>query len=205
MVFVRFPTAILLLSACSLISSGFAATDFSTSDSGATKTKNSILRGGFHGGRRLAGHGGASSIASASGPNTEVDLLDDSATTDKKEATGNDWDSFMSADGHQDNIPGEARALNDNPFVRRASNTGTTATNTVAASGDNVFQHDTAQRTGDVYKSSKGGYPGPYPAYPPSPTPQWPQWPQWPGPYPPTPTGGSGHRPHYNPRPPRRR
>ena len=150
----------------------------------ATNTKSSILRGGFHGSRRLAGRDKDSNIGSASGPTTDVHI-DDSAATDRKEATGNDWESVVvPANRRRGDIPAETRALNDNSFVRRSSHAGhaDTNANTAAVGRENIFQ-----RTDGAYKSSKGGHPGP-----PSPTPQWPHWP---GPYPPTPTGGSDHRP----------
>ena len=130
-----------------------------------------------------------------------------SASDDGNEAIGNEWELVQPVDGRRDDSP-ERRTLNQNAFIGSISNAGATASNTAAAAGGgggdrgrgNVFQHDTDKRTGGVYKSSKGGYyPGPYP---PSPTPPWPQWP---GPHPPIPTGGHGHRPHYNPRPPRPR
>lgn len=189
MVFVKFPAAICLLSAFSLISSAQLLDEIglgSGNNDDATNTKSSILRGGFHGSRRLAGRDKDSNIGSTSGPATDVHI-DDSAATDRKEATGNDWESVgMSANRRRGDIPAETRALNDNSFVRRSSHAGYDEINANTAAGGrgNIFQ-----RTDGAYKkSSKGG--------PPNPTPQWPHWP---GPYPPTPTGGS------DPRPPRPR
>ena len=199
MVFVKFPAAICLLSAFSLISSAelLDGIDLSAGNNeDATNTKSSILRGGFHGSRRLAGRDEDSkNIGSASGQVTDVHVDDSAAATDRKEATGNDWESVVvPASRRRGDIPAETRALNDNSFVRRSSHAGHAPTNanTAAVDRGNIFQ-----RTDGAYKSSKGGHPGP-----PSPTPQWPHWP---GPHPPTPTGGSDHRPHYDPRPPRPR
>lgn len=201
MVFVRYPTALLLLSACySLLVCGFS--DSSTGNSEGAKPKNSILRGGYHpGDHQQNGAYETSNIASSIRHGRVID--DNSAGQDENKEIGNEWETFMPPDERHDEPP-ERRALNENVFIR-STNAAATASNAAAgggggAGGDNIFQHDTAQRTGGVYKYSKGGYyPGPYP---PSPTPQWPQWP---GPYPPTPTGGSDHRPHYNPRPTRPR
>ena len=204
MVFVRYPATLLLLSACSLVTCGFA--DSSTGKSETIKSKNSILRGGHHPGDQE--HINARQTSTIASSIRRGRVVDDDSTGQEHEsgAIENEWETFMPPDERHDEPP-ERRALNENVFIR-STNTATTGTNTAAggagggggAGGDNVFQHDTAQRTGGVYKYSKGGYP-PWP-YPPSPTPRWPHWP---GPYPPTPTGGSGHRPHYNPRPTRPR
>ena len=191
MVFVKFPAAICLLSAISLISTCSAELldeiDLSSGNNDdATNTKSSILRGGFHGSRRLAGRDKDSNIGSASGPATDVHI-DDSAATDRKEATGNDWESVVvPANRRRGDIPAETRALNDNSFVRRSSHAGYDETNANTAAGGrgNIFQRTDGAYKKSSKKSSKGG--------PPNPTPQWPHWP---GPYPPTPTGGSGPRP----------
>lgn len=211
MVFVaRYPAAALLalLSACSLVTFGIAGS--SAGNSETTQPKNSILRGGRHHQGDHQQHISArqtSTIASSIPHGRVVD--DDSGGQPENESIENEWETLTFPDERHDEPP-ERRALNDNVFIR-STNTATIAGGNIAAGdgdgggagagGDDIFQHDTtAQRTGGVYKHSKGGYP-PWP-YPPSPTPQRPQWP---GPYPPTPTGGSGHRPHYNPRPTRPR
>ena len=192
----KFPAAICLLSAFISSAELLDGIDLSAGNNeDATNTKSSILRGGFHGSRRLAGRDKDSNIESASGPATDVHIDDSAAATDRREATGNDWESVVvPASKRRGDIPAETRALNDNSFVRRSSNAdhAATDTDTAAVGRGNIFQ-----RTNGAYKSSKSGHPGP-----PSPTPQWPHWP---GPYPPTPTGGSDHRPHYDPRPPRPR